>query len=616
MALSTIDPVSYANSEDYVTEHIHFEWNVDFDKHIIYGSVNMTIYNVTKNGKEMKLDTKSLEIEQVLINGVKVEFKLQEEKFDFLGSCLIIPVQILDEKFTVKVCYSTTDKCSALQWLTPEQTCGKKYPYLFSQSQAIHARSLFPCQDSPSVKSTYSAQVKVGHEFNVLMSALKQENPVKEGNYLIHKFDQKIKIPSYLVAIVCGNLEGRKIGKRSTVWSEPKMVNSAAEEFSDTEKFLTIAEELCGPYVWGKYDLLVLPPSFPYGGMENPCLTFVTPTLLVGDKSLTFVIAHEISHSWTGNLVTNMNWEDFWLNEGHTRYVERLIMEKYYDSEKMRHFLIDIGLADLQESLNAFGKDHPFNQLVPNLVECDPDECFSRVPYEKGSNLLFHLETICGKEQMLRWLKVYLDKYKNKSLTTEEWKNFFFEYMTSVEKISLNVLNSVDWKEWFEGRWTIPVKHNLNREFAVKVENLVDKWIQLKEVTDTDKRILLEDYQHMLPEQKYYFLQVMNDFRCAKLDHNVLDVMGTLYGYTSSNNSEILAGWLMLCIHSTYMKTIEQVFSFLNSQGRLKYTKPLYKALHNWPNEEIKNRTKDNYRAMKNSMHPITANMVQQILNQ
>jgi leukotriene-A4 hydrolase len=280
-------------------------------------------------------------------------------------------------------------------WLTKEQTSMKKQPYVFSQCQSIFARSLLPCQDTPSTRMSYSAQVTAIKEVEVLMSAVKGESTAVSDTHRVHKFEQKIAIPSYLIAIVAGAIENKRIGPRSVVWAEKDLLETAAFDFADTEKMLQVGENLFGEYVWGVYDILVLPPSFPFGGMENPCLTFVTPTLLTGDKSMANVIAHEICHSWFGNLVCTRTFEYFWLNEGFTVFAERKILGALH-GEKFRQFCHIGGITSLTEDVKSYGMDHPLTKLVPNLDLCSPEDSFSRVPYDKGSTFLYYLEEKVG----------------------------------------------------------------------------------------------------------------------------------------------------------------------------------------------------------------------------
>ncbi|CAG2055124.1 unnamed protein product [Timema podura] len=360
--------------------------------------------------------------------GISLDYSVDEPILSFGSKLSISLPKVNDDSLVIRIKYETSPSAESLQWLKPEQTCGKKLPYLFSQCQPIHCRSMVPCQDTPSVKVTYTAEITVPSNLVALMSAIKAGEPTPlDGSRSIYKFEQKVPIPTYLIALAVGALDFRKIGPRSNVWSEKEYVEKAAYEFADTEKMLQTAEEICGPYVWGIYDLLVLPPSFPYGGMENPCLTFVTPTLLLdnalvvlsstaedgeievrisvgnlrlkycfennqfnrdqdkmadpalnkftppsnwdppplppdrpleqyiayvlanaGDRSLADVVVHEITHSWTGNLVTNRTFEHFWLNEGFTMFVERKILGRMF-GDKYRHFSAIGGLKDLKE---------------------------------------------------------------------------------------------------------------------------------------------------------------------------------------------------------------------------------------------------------------------------
>jgi len=320
------------------------------------------------------LDTRDVNVASVRLEGsaeaLSFALAVPHEAF---GAALVItlPTSVQNTPFVVAIEYSTTPACTALQWLEPQQTAGKQKPFLFSQCQAIHARSLVPCQDTPAVKFTYGALVTAPDGLVVLMSAIKNEDTA-EGS----SFTQSVPIPAYLLAIVVGNLESRVIGPRSKVWSEPQLIEASAFEFSETESFITTAESIVGPYVWGVYDLLVLPPSFPFGGMENPCLTFVTPTLLAGDKSLANVVAHEISHSWTGNLVTNANPEHFWLNEGHTVFLERKIGGRLFGGEPYRDFTALGGWNDLKYAIDTLGESSPLTALNPTLRNIDPDGPF------------------------------------------------------------------------------------------------------------------------------------------------------------------------------------------------------------------------------------------------
>ena len=296
---------------------------------------------------------------------------------------------------SVNFIYETSTHASAIQWLPAAATAEKKHPYVFTQCQAIHARSLLPCQDSPGVKTTYTAEVTSPEWCTVLMSAV-AENKTHHKGKSVHTWNQKVPTPAYLIALAAGSLDHRDISNRVRVWSEPSVVDKAASDFSGTEDFVKAAEHYTIPYEWGRYDVLCMPPAFPYGGMENPCLTFVTPTLLTGDKSLADVIMHEIAHSWTGNLVTNATWNHFFLNEGWTMWLQRKIEYRIKGGIEHQKLSAQSGFNHLKDDITLFGETNPLTSLVCPLGDQDPDDSFSSVPYEKGFNLLYYLETIIG----------------------------------------------------------------------------------------------------------------------------------------------------------------------------------------------------------------------------
>eukprot|EP00978_Attheya_sp_CCMP212_P000141 scaffold272_cov31-Attheya_sp.AAC.1 len=368
------DPSSFATAAARV-QHIHWNVKLDFDTKIIQGYVeHHVIFSDPENGPcEVVFDTKGLKISSVHLveDGTPVAtlpYKVLagNKKCDQLGEPLV--VTFLKEQIKeghvaiVRIEYETSPSSSAIQWLPPAQTAGKVHPYLFTQCQAIHARSMLPCQDTPSNKCTYSAVVTVPSPLVALMSALSTGSQDLEDGTIQYTFDQKVPVPSYLIALAVGALEKRDIGPRSAVWSEKEMVEAGAYEFAETEDFLQAGEEIAGPYVWGRYDILLLPPSFPYGGMENPMLTFVTPTLLAGDRSLVNVVAHEIAHSWFGNLATSKTWGHFWMNEGFTVFLERKILKKLRGSG-CYNLAAMMGLKALEDSVNLFGMKHPFTCL-------------------------------------------------------------------------------------------------------------------------------------------------------------------------------------------------------------------------------------------------------------
>lgn len=408
--------------------------------------------------------------------------------------------------FKLRIEYETGES-TALQWLTKEQTVGKNSPYLFTQCEAIHMRSLAPTQDTPQIKCTYSASVHVPAGMTALMSAVQQgtakEETVNGVAQSVWNWVQKIPIPVYLTALAVGNLAKADVSPRSAVWTEPEVLEAAAWEFEGTEAFLKAGEELGGEYVWGRYDLLVLPGSFPCGffaqailsptshlcfaeptdgGMENPCLTFVTPTLLAGDRSQVDVVAHEAAHSWTGNLVTNVDWQHFWLNEGWTVFMERKIVGRVYTPADQQLSAL-IGLEHLKADIENMGADNEMTKLVKDLRGKDPDDAFSSVPYEKGFNFLYYLEQLLGGPEIFEpYVSFYIKRFSYKSLDTTEWKASLYEYFgnasnpgggaPTIEKLD----TQVDWDAWFFGLGMPPVDNKFDDTLAKQADVLAGRW--------------------------------------------------------------------------------------------------------------------------------------------
>ncbi|KAG8189646.1 hypothetical protein JTE90_018495 [Oedothorax gibbosus] len=587
--LSENDPNSYSNPEDCIVTDLDLNLEVDFKKHILSGYVDISIDRENPKA-DLILDTQDLIIKGVKNknSNTKVNFTLDEphEKF---GSKLEIKLpKRATKKLAIRIEYETSPHSSALQWLEPEQTMGKKHPYMFSMCQAIHARSLIPCQDTPGVKAPYTATITAPYELTVLMSAVRNGEEMDEDPFMKkYKFVQKVPIPSYLFAIVIGCLDSRKIGPRSNVWAESEIVEKAAEDFSETEKLLLIAEELLGEYVWEVYDLLVLPPSFSYGGMENPCLTFVTPTLLTGDKSLALdTIAHEIIHSWIGNLVTNKNFEHFWLNEGFTKYFECKILGRLH-GEPHRHFHCIGGWNDLEYTvMTEFNETHDFTKLVVDLTDFDPDESFSSVPYEKGSAFLFYLETLLGKPEFEKFLKSYIDEYKYKSIDTDTWKSYLYKYFSDKE----DVLNTVDWNAWLYAPGMPPLKPDYDCSMVQKCIDLCKLW---SEANDNELgQFSSKDIEEFSSYQICEFLAFL--LKEEPLSSTKVEKMFEIYKLREQRNAEARLKWIRVGLVAQWKDIIPDAFEFINEQGRMKFVRPIYRDLYAW--EETRERAIANYK--------------------
>ncbi|XP_051156421.1 leukotriene A-4 hydrolase isoform X2 [Leptopilina boulardi] len=612
MALSPTDPNSFSRPDLVGVTHHHLKLTVNFEKNTLKGHVILDAERKNKTADSLILDVRNITL--LSITNEKDNSKLDYsvgETVSF-GSKLNIKLPTESEcedgktRYKIKIEYETSSKATALQWLDPKQTSGKKYPYLFSQCQAIHARSMIPCQDTPSIKSTYSAEITTPNWATTLMSAL-HDGVENVGNDMkLSKFHQPVPIPSYLIAIAVGDLVSKKVGPRSSVWSERELIEQSAFEFSETDTMLRTAEEICGPYVWGVYDLLVLPPSFAFGGMENPCITFVTPTLLAGDRSLASVIAHEISHSWTGNLVTNANFEHFWLNEGFTMFIEYKIDGRMF-GEKQRQFNALMGLSELRDAIKSLSKTPELTKLVINLDGIDPDDAFSTVPYMKGHTFLYYLEELLGGPQDFEaFLRDYFKTFKYRSIVTSDWKNYLYKYFSNKTQI----LDSVDWDSWLNKPGMPPVIPNYNKDLLNACIELAEKWINWDEKTAVPFE--KSDVNNLSASQREQFITVLFENN-ATLSIKKLEKMQEIYDFDSVQNCDIKFIWIRLALKSRWEPKVTEALDFVSKYGRMKYLRPIYRDLYEW--KEMRQRAIDNYLKTKDQMMFVTAEMVKKDLH-
>ncbi|KAF0711256.1 hypothetical protein As57867_005328, partial [Aphanomyces stellatus] len=413
-----------------------------------------------------------------------------------------------------------------------------------------------------------------------LVSAVASAAPVVHDNDTTTFFyEQTIAVPSYLIALVIGAVESREIGPRTRVWCEPSLVDAAAFEFAQTEEFIQHAEAIMKQeYVWGRYDLVCLPPSFPLGGMENPCLTFATPTLIAGDRSLADVIAHEIAHSWTGNLITNHTWEDFWLNEGWTMWLQRKIMARIH-SDLFFDFDASIGWSDLQESIDDYGADHEFTKLVPTLDACDPDDAFSSVPYEKGFNLLYFLSKLVGDDLFEGFAQAYVQHFKYKTVTSAQFQAYFIAYFQPTKATELA---TIDWDTWYHAPG-MPAKPAFDTTIAAASHALARRWLEASvAATEAAAFAQASDVAGWTSSQLVAMLELLLQ-ECARrhayMDPTVLRRLGDVYGLVATRNAEVRMRFQTLCIRSEAAFILPQVETFLKEQGRMKYVRPLYRDL-------------------------------------
>lgn len=588
--MSRRDPHSYTSLDQGRVTHMDLDLSVDFDSRRLKGVAKFKMAEATSG--PLDLDTRDLEILSATgPDGSSLDWDLADSD-EVLGAKLTVHLPAGTQNFSIQ--YLTSPEASALQWLEPAQTAGGKHPYLFSQCQAIHARSVIPCQDSPLSRFTFSCKMTVPEDLTVVMAAAPGEvSPAAEAGHCSFSFEMPQSIPPYLFAFAVGNIVAKDLGPRSTCYTEPEMMEKSAWEFAEVDRMLLAAEEIFGPYLWDRFDFLVMPPSFPYGGMENPRLTFLTPTLLAGDRSLVNVLAHELAHSWTGNLVTNASINDFWLNEGFTVWAERRILENMEGLEA-KSLSAAIGRNGLMEAMNSFGMDSPFTQLEIDGEGSDPDEFYSLVPYEKGFLFVALLEELVGREKFDVFVKKYIKHFSFSSITTAQFEEFLNAELPGVAE-------QMGADQWIH-------QPGLPENAPVFSSERLNKLQELGKGWSDGLRPDVAEASKWTPEDWQIFLQAvpksLSPEDCAWLDSN--------FKLSAQGNSEILCNWLVIAACSGYEPAFERAAAFLGEVGRMKYLKPLYTALHENPSS--KKLAGEVFAANADSYHPIARGGLERIL--
>lgn len=588
----TADQFTYANYQEVVVKHAALELDVNFDRKVLDGAVTLRFERIVDRAHLLTLDTKDLLIKAVSIETrdgwVPANYTLADAD-PVLGSSLSIDIGNYAEH--VRIIYETSPTAEGLQWLTPAQTAGKKKPYLFSQAQAINARTMLPVQDTPAVRMTYEASLRVPDGLLPLMSA-SQDGQDKDGNWT---FSMPQPIPSYLIAIAVGDIKFKAINDTIGVYAEQYILDASAEEFAETPLMEVANTELYGPYRWGRYDLIVLPPSFPFGGMENPRLSFMTPTLIAGDKSLTNVVAHELAHSWSGNLVTNSNWRDAWLNEGFTSYVENRVMGELYGE----------GRAVMEQALDMEGLKRAISEAKrPELTHlklpddmAHPDDAFTLVAYIKGANFLFFLEDRFGRDAFDPFLKSYFNAYAFDSITTEDFLGFMD---VNLRNKYPDAVTDAEIQEWVYGPGLPGTARKPESDAFDTVAAASARWAS-GEISAAD-----------LPTAKWsthewlHFLNGLPELTQAQ--YKVLD---NAFNLTGTQNAETAFAWYMQAIKGGYEPAMPALEEFLMSVGRGKFIYRLYGALKDNGQAEMANRV---FAKAKAGYHPIAQRRISDIL--
>ncbi|MDP2187097.1 MAG: M1 family metallopeptidase [Sphingobacteriaceae bacterium] len=554
------DPHSYARPDESRVDALHLDLRVDFEQRQLRGAAVWTL--APEHGDSLVLDTYDLNIDSVLVDLVPVAFTLSS-KDPILGQALTLPLTPTARE--VRIVYSTQPGARALQWLEPSQTAGKKHPFLFTQSQAILARTWLPCQDSPGLRYRYTANIQAPAGMMALMSAT---NPTKRSSDGRYSFEMEIPVPAYLMALAVGDIDFKAVGPRTGVYAEPSMLEKSVYEFGEMEAMLEAAEALYGPYAWGKYDVLVLPPSFPFGGMENPRLTFATPTILTGDRSLVSLIAHELAHSWSGNLVTNATWNDFWLNEGFTVYFENRIMEAVYGSE-YAEMLAGIGYADMVEEIAELEAKGELDKtsLKANMAGTDPDDGVGPIAYDKGYHFLRLIDETVGRKRFDDFLRNYFTENAFSSMHTERFVQIL------KDSLGAEALAGIDIDDWIYGtglpaNCPKPVSPRFTRVDAARAKFIAGESV---------------DQQQYAAWSTHEWVYFIRGFSAAET--RLIPALDEQFSFSTSTNAEILSVWFSYVMknqpgyakkNGIFYKALEQ---FLVEVGRRKFLMPTYKAM-------------------------------------
>ena len=616
LADSTFDDHSYSNLREIHTTHLDLELEVNFQNKTIYGVARHTM-------KNNNTDTAIFDINGLLIQKVTLGTKNHEKETDFVignmdkDSILGQPLLVTTKNKTqqINIYYQTTENSAALDWLDSNLTSSKTKPFLYTQGQAILTRTWIPIQDSPSNRITYSAKVSVPDDLIAVMSAKNEREKSSDGNYF---FEMKKPIPSYLIALAVGDLSYQSLGPNTGFYCEPELAKACLYEFQDLPKMMQAAEKIYGKYQWDQYDLLVLPYSFPFGGMENPMLTFVNPTIITGDRSLTSVVAHELAHSWSGNLVTNRTWNDFWLNEGFTVYFEQRIMEELYGKD-VSDILAAVEYYELQDELKTIaGSNNPEDsRLFLNLKGRNPDDGLTDIAYVKGSFFLKTLEQKVGRIKFDEFINTYFQKYAFKTISSAEFVAYLEKNLLSRNKIDFNH------KEWIYKEGLPKNCLQIKSVRLDKMNELANKFAQgeaiFKPVITYEKiRIKGRNKKNRIVnklERKDFIVQEWQTFIRAlpkSISKEKLKIIDNNLGFKNCGNSEIMMEWYTKALENNYTEINGEIEDFVTKVGRRKYLMPIYSAMNSSnPKlaESIFNKVKDRY-------HAVSRNSIEELLKE
>eukprot|EP00644_Phytophthora_capsici_P016416 jgi/Phyca11/549954/estExt2_Genewise1Plus.C_PHYCAscaffold_340301 len=635
MTAGAKDPATCAALSEFLTDHVDLELEVHMATKRVSGVATLSVKRLSETAKILNVDVFHLTIHSVCValpEEDTIAAQWSVKPFTVFGETL--EVEIPDELaaasvFELTIRYETDPESPGVCWLEKEQTAGKKLPFMYTQGQEVLNRSFFPCQDSPSVRVTYTASVVVPKELVCVMSAKRcgvedyvPDNEEGDDKAISTKkkftFEMKQSIPVYLVAMAVGDLVEAEVGPRSSIWTEPCMIEAATNEFDGVlEEYLTIGERLFGEYLWERYDMLVMPPSFPYGGMENPRLTFVSPCTIAGDKSLVSIVAHELSHSWFGNLVTNATWSDFFLNEGFTMYAERRITEV---SSGRALSCLDAKLGDalLREEISSLGEQSPLTRLrVPLHEGIDPGDCYNMCAYEKGYAFVCYLRSLVGSDQVFDdFLKQYCAEYRFQSIPAETMIAFFLKSFPELANASGTDLKvGISFDTWLNEPGYPLFTPDLSdaQEIMQSCESLAFHWSSSSIPVQASVLYLSEEAKQWKAQPILYFLDCFLETKFSSVD--VVIALGDTLSLWDSKNSEILFRWALVLIKNAVVSKLFVVRRFLEMQGKQKFQLPVYRLLTASTNDEVRKFASETYTATKNLLHVMVRDRIELLLS-
>ena len=601
---------TFSNYEQIIQTNLELNFNIDFEAKAIHGLAKI-YFKSLKDGEVIVLDTRALKINSIIDSdtGELLDYIL-DTQYELNSNG--VPLKIYkeyskDEIVTILISFDTTEKGTSVQWLTPEQTSGKIYPYMFTQGESILNRELFPTQDTPSVKTPVTVGITVIKPLFAVESGIYQRK-IDNGNTTTYFYEQKIPIPSYLVAMAAGAIEERVVSDRTKIYAEKELIDKAVAEFEDIDNYIQIAESYLFPYEWGEYNLLILPPSFPYGGMENPTLTFVMPSIISGDKSLIGLATHEISHSWCGNLVTMKDWSNFWLNEGFDVFMETKVIElmKGKEMAKLHSLTYQNGLKDVVLSME---ESKSFSSLHPYLVGRHPDDAFSGVPYVKGFFFLYYLEDLINsktdKDLFRKILRNYFTKFKYQSVVYQDFKEFFeSQVREELPSEAENIFNQIDWIKWIEAPGMPPITLNFSNTYDNTVKEMVTLFNENNLPSDFDKTFKEWDVELQMDFLAYILTQE------KELDDEHYNYIYNTLKLTKEYNIQIkVNGYKILLNKRNILENDlkEELIEFLGTTGRINYLRDLYPAFY----KKDKNAALETFEKYRNIYHPMVVKYIE-----